>query len=171
MKTVRIQAFQIGLVFKHGGYQKMLSAGNHWLWSNETVHIYNHGDLLQNLPCDLSVLLAHPEVAAALDVVEVKDNEIALQYVDGLFQTILRKGRWAYWKGVKQYQYIKADMSQLEIPTEIDLISLMPQPLSAYVRTYTVEAHERSLAFLRSWTTPVTTTAKICEIWLAAPKP
>ncbi|AKD55831.1 slipin family protein [Spirosoma radiotolerans] len=148
MKTVRIQALQIGLVFKHGGYQKMLSAGNHWLWSNETVYVYNRGELLQNPPCDLAVLLAYPEVAAALDVVEVKDNEIALQYADGLFQTILRKGRWAYWKGVKQYQYRKADMSQLEIPAAIDLVALMPQPLSAYVRTYSVEAHEQGVLFI-----------------------
>ena len=145
---VRVQAHQIGLVFKQGGYQKMLSAGNHWLWSNETVYVYNQGDLLQNPPCDLAVLLAYPEVAAALDVVEVKDHEIALQYADGLFQTILRKGRWAYWAGVKQYQYSKVDMSQLEIPAEIDLTSLMPQPLSAYVRTFSVEAHEQGVLFI-----------------------
>lgn len=31
--------------------------------------------------------------------------------------------------------------------------------------SYTNEAHERSLAFLRSWTTPVVTSARICEAW------
>jgi len=148
MKTVRIQALQIGLVFKHGGYQKMLSAGNHWVWSNETVHVYNQGELLQNPPCDLAVLLAYPEVAAALDVVEIKDNEIALQYENGLFRTILQKGRWAYWNGVKHYEYIKTDLSQLDIPANIDLVSLMPQPLSAFVRTFTVEAHEKGALFI-----------------------
>jgi nicotinamidase-related amidase len=30
---------------------------------------------------------------------------------------------------------------------------------------YTREAHERSLAFLRGWTTPVVPTAAICDIW------
>jgi nicotinamidase-related amidase len=30
---------------------------------------------------------------------------------------------------------------------------------------YTREAHERSLAFLRSWTTPVVSTAAICSRW------
>jgi len=161
MKTVRILAHQIGLVFKHGGYQKLLSEGNHWVWSNETVYVYNQGEQLQNPPCDLALLLEHAEVAAALDVVEVNDNEIALQYErvgssTGLFQTILRKGRWAYWKserrtGGKQYTYIKADLNQLDIPAEIDLKSLMPQPLSAYVRTYTVEAHEKGVLFI-DWT-------------------
>lgn len=148
MKTVRIQALQIGLVFKYGAYKQLLSPGQYWLWSNETVHIYNQGELLQNPPCDLSVLLQYTEIAAALDVVEVADNEIALQYEHGLFQTVLRKGRWAFWKGIKQYQYIRADMSQLEIPATIDLVSLMPQPLSAYVRTFTVEAHEQGVLFI-----------------------
>lgn len=154
MKTVRILAHQIGLVFKQGGYKKMLSAGNHWVWSNETVYVYNQGESFLNPPCELALLLAQPEVAAALDVVEVNDNEIALQYEriagssTGLFQTILRKGRWAFWKGVKQYTYIRADLSQLTIPAEIDLVSLMPQPLSMYVRTYTVEAHEQGVLFV-----------------------
>ncbi|GAB3014970.1 slipin family protein [Spirosoma pulveris] len=148
MKMVRIQALQIGLVFKFGAYKQLLSPGQYWLWSNETVHIYNQGELLQNPPSDLSVLLQYPEVADALDVLEVGDNEIVLQYEHGLFQTILRKGRWAFWKGVKQYQYIRADVSQLAIPATIDLVSLMPQPLSAYVRAFSVEAHEQGVLFI-----------------------
>ena len=148
MKTVRIQALQVGLVFKYGGYQKVLSPGNYWIWSNETVHVFNRGELLKNPPCDLAVLLEQPDVAAMLDVVEVKDNEIALQYENGRFQSILGKGRWAYWKGVRQYQYVKVDLSQLDIPSTIDLVSLMPQPLSAFVRTYTVEAHEKGVLFI-----------------------
>lgn len=31
--------------------------------------------------------------------------------------------------------------------------------------SYQAEAHERSLAFLRDWTTPVVTTARICSVW------
>ncbi|MCX6215271.1 slipin family protein [Spirosoma sp.] len=148
MKRVRIKALQIGLVFKHGGFKRLLSPGQYWLWSNETVHIYNQGEMLQNPPCDLSMLLQYPEVTAVLDVIEVADNEIVLQYEHGLFQTILRKGRWAFWKGVKQYQYMRADVNQLEIPATIDLDSLMPQPLSTYVRSFTVEAHEQGVLFI-----------------------
>lgn len=153
MKNVRILARQIGLVFKHGGYKRMLSEGNHWTWPSETVYVYNQGELLQNPPCDLSVLLEYPEIADALDVVEVKDNEIALQYENGLFQRVLQKGRWAYRKserrsGARQYDYVKADLNQLAIPATIDLVSLMPSPLAAFVRTFTVEAHEQGVLFI-----------------------
>ncbi|WP_332369398.1 slipin family protein [Spirosoma telluris] len=148
MKTVRILARQIGLVFKYGGYQKLLLEGNYWVWSSEIVYVYNRDERLQNLPCDLAVLLEYPEIAAELDVIEVKDNEIALQYESDHFQSILQKGRWAYWKGVKNYTYQKVDFSNLEIPANINLMSIMSTPLSAFVRMYPVEAHEQGVLFI-----------------------
>lgn len=151
MKTVRIQAWQIGLVFKQGGYKRILSEGKHWFWLNETVHVFNRGERLQNAPCDLDVLLSYPDVAAALDIVEVKDPEIALQYEKGLFLSILPKGRWAYWKGIKQYDYQKADLRQIGIPATVDPVLLTAAPLSAYVRTFTIEAQEQGVLFI-DWT-------------------
>jgi nicotinamidase-related amidase len=34
--------------------------------------------------------------------------------------------------------------------------------------SYTDEAHQRSIAFLRGWTTPVVTTDDVCRLWLRA---
>lgn len=96
IKTVRIQTQKIGLMFKHGDFQKVLAPGKHWIWPNETVYVYNRGEWLQNLPCDLTVLLSYSAVAAELEIVEIQDNEIALQYEGKLFQAVIPKGRWAY---------------------------------------------------------------------------
>jgi hypothetical protein len=148
MKTVRIQAHQVGLLFKHEGFQRVLIQGKHWVWPTETAYVYNRGEQLQNPPLDLAVMLDQPEVAAALDVVDVQDNEIALQYENGLYKTILRKGRYAFWKGVKHYTYVRADLNQLTIPADVDLASLIPAPLGPYVRTFAVEAHERGVLFI-----------------------
>ncbi|RRB07189.1 slipin family protein [Larkinella rosea] len=148
MKMVRVLARQVGLVFKHDAFKRVLLEGKHWIWPGETVSVFVQGTPVPSVPYDLSVLLEQPEIAALIDVVEVKDNEIALQYERGLFQTVLTKGRWAYWKGVKQFEYMKADISQLDIPVNIDLVTLMPQHLSAFVRTHTVEAHEKGVLFI-----------------------
>lgn len=148
MKTVRIQAHQIGLLFKHEGFQRVLTQGKYWVWPTETAYVYNRGEQLQNPPLDLAVLLDQPDVAAALDVVDVQDNEIALQYEKGLFQAVLRKGRYAFWRGVKDYTYVRADLSRLTIPAEIDLASLLPTQLGAYVRSQAVEAHEQGVLFI-----------------------
>jgi hypothetical protein len=33
MKHVKVNAYQIALVFKRGVYQRMLKEGNYWLWN------------------------------------------------------------------------------------------------------------------------------------------
>lgn len=148
MKTVRIQAQEIGLVFKNGDFHKVLAPGKHWIWPNETVYFFKRGELLKNPPRDLTILLSYPEIAAELDVVEVKDNGMALLYENELFETILPKGRWAFWKGVKQYRYQILDFTQLAIPAEVDMASLMPSVLGSYVRTLTVEGYEKAVLFI-----------------------
>ena len=99
MKQVKINAYQIGLVFKNGVYKKMLKEGNYWFWFAENVVVY---DLTKpfNAPIELNILLQDVELAEALHVVEVKDNAIALQYENGLLKQVLTAGRYAFWKGI-----------------------------------------------------------------------
>lgn len=148
IQLVRIQDFQVGIVCRHGGFARLLPAGTHWLWPNETLHTYNRGMLLDKPPIDLPVLLAYPAVAAELDVIDVADNELVLQYENGQFQRVLGRGRWPFWKGVRQFTYQRVDLAQLTIPADINLQALLPQPLGAYVRTFVVEAHETGLLFI-----------------------
>ncbi len=35
MKKVKVNAYQVGLVFKNGEYQRLLMAGTYWFWKNE----------------------------------------------------------------------------------------------------------------------------------------
>ncbi len=84
MKRVKINAYQVGLVFKNGVYQRMLSEGKYWLW-NENVLVYELNKPF-NAPVELNVLLKDNTLAEALHVVEVSDNEIVLQYENGLLK-------------------------------------------------------------------------------------
>src|SRR5436189_5775459 len=97
MKKVKISAYQIALVFKNGVYKKMLTEGKYWLWFSETVMIY---DVTKQFiaPIELNILLQDAVLANALHVIEVSDNEIVLQYQDGLLKQVLTAGRYAFWK-------------------------------------------------------------------------
>ena len=90
MKQVKVNAYQVGLVFKNGEYQKMLLAGKYWFWRKVTVHVY---DVTKPFvaPIELNILLQDARLANALDVIEVKDNEIVLQYENGLLKQVLQK--------------------------------------------------------------------------------
>ena len=146
MKRVKVNAYQIALVFKRGVYQRMLKEGNYWLW-NEDACVY---DVTKPFiaPIELNILLKDEQLAEALHVVEVKDNEIVLQYENGLLKQVLTAGRYTFWKGVINYAFIRADISKIEIEKEIDRATLQNRLLANYVRSYTVESYEKALLFV-----------------------
>jgi hypothetical protein len=146
MKRININAYQVALVFKNGVYQRMLKEGKYWLW-NETAYVYDLNKPF-NPFIELNILLKDAELAEALYVVEVGDNEIALQYENGLLKNVLTAGRYAYWKGVIDYKFIKADISQMDIEPSIDRATLLNRQVVGYVRSYSVENYEKALLFV-----------------------
>jgi len=146
MKQVKVNAYQIALVFKRGVYQRMLKEGNYWLW-NEDAYIY---DVTKPFfaPIELNILLKDEQLAETLHVVEVKDNEIVLLYENGLLRQVLTAGRYTFWKGVINYEFVKADISKIGITENIDRDVLLNKMVIPYVRTHVVESYEKSLLFV-----------------------
>lgn len=147
MKKVKLNAWQVGLVFKNGAYQKMLLAGTYWFWKNELLYVY---EITRQFvpPVELNILLQDPRLADILQLIEVKDNEIALQYENGLLKTVLTPGRYAFWKSLVKQEFIKADISQVDIAGNIDRNLLSKAPVSAWVRMYEVQSYEKALLFV-----------------------
>ena len=90
MKRVIINAYQVGLVFKKNEYKRMLKEGTYWFW-NEDVFVYDVTKPFVPL-IELSILLQDEASKDALIVVDVKDNEIVLQYENGLLKQVLAAG-------------------------------------------------------------------------------
>jgi len=147
MKNIHVNAYQVGLVFKKGVYQRMLKEGNYWFWKNETVHKY---DVTQPFiaPIELNILLQDIALADALHVVDVKDNEIVLQYENGLLKRVFTAGRYTFWKSVIQYDFVRADISKVEITENIDRATLQNKLVAPYVRSYAVESHEQGVLYI-----------------------
>lgn len=147
MKRVTINAYQAGLLFRKGTYQKMLTEGSYWIWPSETVILCEKTRPLQ-APVELNILLQDAQLKEALHVVEVKDTEMVILYENGLLTQVLAPGRYAYWKGVIDYGFVRADISKIEITAAIEKSTIHHRLLSPYVRTYTVENHEKALLFV-----------------------
>jgi hypothetical protein len=147
MKRIRINTGKIGLVFGNGNYRKVVTEGAYWLLPNEDVFQY---DLTKPFhpSIDLNILLKDEQLANMLTVVEVKDNEIALQYENGNFKNVLGPGRYAYWKGVTDYSFIKADLSKIEVIENIDINTIMRKEVLLYVRVYAVESFEKGILLM-----------------------
>lgn len=144
MKLVKLNSGQIGLVFKNGAYQKMLREGKYWFWEN--VEVLKYDITLPFIPpVELNILLQDNDLADALIVVEVKDNQIAIQYKNGLLNDVLPAGRYAFWKGPVEYRFVMADLSKAEITEPVDTATLASYLIEPYVRSYTVEAYEKGV--------------------------
>ncbi len=147
MKKITINAYQVGLVFKNGMYKKMLKEGSHWLWFGETVQVYDMAKPFV-APVELNILLKDTVLAEALHVVEVGDDEIVLQYENGLLKQVLAAGRYTFWKGVVNYEFVKADISKIEITENISRNTLLNRLVLPYVRVYAVESYEKAVLFV-----------------------
>ena len=147
MKNVKINAYQKGLVFKNGVYNRMLGEGNYWFWNREYVVVYELSKSF-NTNFDLNILLQDEVLAAALHVVDVTDNEIVLQYENGLLKQVLTAGRYAYWKGIVNYEFVKADIGKMEITENISRATLQHRLVAPFVRMYTVESFEKAVLFV-----------------------
>jgi len=144
MKRVMINAYQVGLVFKRGVYQRMLTEGAYWLWSYEIMEIYERTKPFYPT-VELNVLLKDAALAEALHVVEVGDQEIVLQYENGLLKAVLTAGRYTYWKSPVQYAFVRADISKIEITEKIDRATMSGKLVAPYVRTFSVESYESAV--------------------------
>lgn len=143
MKNVRILANQIGLVFKKGKFKTVLQEGNYWFFWGEYVSVFERGDQFTSAQ-NLHVLLAEEAIANELDVLNVADNELLIQFEENRFKTVFTAGKYAFWKGIRDYTYQRADLSTIEISEAIDK-QLLTTKLAAWIRSFTVESYERGL--------------------------
>lgn len=147
MKRIRINTGKIGLVFRNGNYKKVIAEGVYWFLPNENVCQYELTKPFHPF-IDLNILLKDEQLSSLLIVIDVKDNEIVLQYEDGNFKNVLGPGRYAYWKGVTDYSFVKADLSKIEVTENIDTNTIMRREVLPYVRVYAIEFFEKGILLI-----------------------
>lgn len=147
MKYTKITTYEVGLVFKNGVYNRSITEGNHWIMPFEKLIKY---DTTQSFsaPCNLNILLKDEKLAQLLNVVEVKENEIVLQYEKGILRNVYEAGVYAFWRGIVEYTFVKADLRKIEITENIELGVLLSNQVVKYIRAYTVESYEKGLLFV-----------------------
>lgn len=147
MKRIRINTGKVGLVFRNGNYKRVVTEGAYWLLLNEDILQYDRTKPFHP-SIDLNILLKDDALANLLTVVEVRDHEIVLQYENGNFRNVLGPGRYAYWKGITDYAFIKADLSKIDITENIDLESVKRKELAPYLRVCRIDSFEKGILFV-----------------------
>lgn len=144
---IKIEAYQVGLVFENRKLIKVLEEGLHWILGNKNVMIYNTNESFQ-APFELNILLQNEVLAAMLEIVEVADNEIVLQFVNGNFKGVLQAGRYAFWKGIIKNEFTKVDVSKIEITENVPVNLLEHAQLRFFIRKFIVSSNDKALLFV-----------------------
>ncbi|WP_435261272.1 slipin family protein [Tenacibaculum sp. nBUS_03] len=147
MKRVRINQGNVGLVFKNGDYQKVITSGLHWLGLNQYVNTY---DLTKDFKISvaLEVLLKDEELAKMLEVIEVKDNELVFVYENNNFTRVLEAGRYTFWKGLVKRTFQSIDIGKIYITENLDKALFKNYAVNKYIRVFEVAAYEKAVLLI-----------------------
>lgn len=144
MKRVTIKTNAAGLVYKKGELKRVLTAGSYWLGFGEHAVVYDMSETF--IPASgLEVLLLNKDFAALVTVIEVGDNELVLVYQNGNFKQVLSAGKYAFWIGLNNYTFTRADLNKYEITEISDRNTLEKHLLQPYIRVFKVESYETGL--------------------------
>ena len=147
MKRIRINEGKVALVFRRGDYRTVLTAGTYWISLFDYVVEYDQTKPFHPSQ-ELNLLLRDQKLASMLEVIEVKDGEIVLQYERDNFIGVLKPGRHAFFKGLVEYRFVRADTRKIEVDEGIDLKTLRHVAVLPYIRMHRVENYEKALLFV-----------------------
>lgn len=104
IKRIKVRKHQAGLYFRDGEFKGVLTEGRHLLWGRSwKVRVDVVSTRLPWLQHnDLDVIVKSGALAGLATVVDLKDYERGLVWIDGRFSHLLPPGLYAYWNGAKE---------------------------------------------------------------------
>lgn len=150
-KTFRIRKHELGLWFRHGDLHDVLEPGAHRVWSRP---IRRHDefykvDTLQPRfeHSRLEALVRDERIASRLTIVDLKDDERALAWVDGRLQAVLGPGLHAYWSGPISVEIERYSVNDTRFEhSHLESILNFPGGVKHF-SSVRVEAHERIMLY------------------------
>lgn len=140
----RVQAYEKALVFKHGQLVDVLDPGLHWVGPFVKIMRYDVTELFYH-DIDLDLLLKCDSLSSKLNIVEVADHEIAIEYKNGNFNKVLTAGIYAYWKDGLDLRHEKVDLNSNEVDRTFNRKVLKRAEVMRYQTMHVVERYEKAV--------------------------
>ncbi|MGJ8635680.1 MAG: slipin family protein [Phycisphaerales bacterium] len=152
-KTIRIRKHELGLWFRHNELHRVLDQGKYNAWSMPFGAKCDRFETINTLSPrfehnDLNALVRDPRIASRLCVVDLKDTERALVWIDGRLGSILSAGVHAFWTQNAEIVVERFDVSsgRFEHP-KLETIENFPGGIRFFTGVR-VESHEQVMLFM-----------------------
>ncbi len=133
-KRVKIRSYEVGLYFRDGEFQRLLTAGRHWLfdplWKAHVDVVSQRDPWLTHDKLD--IIVKSGALTGQAKVVDLKDYERALVWIDGRFSHLLSPGLYAYWSGFKDVRVEVLDAHRVRLQHS-ELKAIVAAPYAARV--------------------------------------
>ena len=132
------------VLFKDGGIKAIYGPGKRRVLERGDLHSYAMGTKV-DLPKGIDLRSNLNELKDFAEVVDLKQDSIAVVYVNGVFSEVLIAGLYAYWKGVNQFEIKVFDTQAMELPENMDptLRSILAR--RGFIRLMQMEHGEQGL--------------------------
>lgn len=147
MLWMKINAYQVGLVFKNGELKSVLQTGRHLKPFGANVQLFDMTKEF-NAPLDWAILEKNTQLTDLLEIVDVADNELVIEYRDGRFSKVLTTGRYAYWKGVLNLRFERFNIEEPEVPKTLNRKLIQSAVFANYVYPVEVFPGEKAILYI-----------------------
>jgi regulator of protease activity HflC (stomatin/prohibitin superfamily) len=103
VKKVMVRSYEVGLKFRDGEFKGILHAGKHWIvdpWNKVRVRVVSMREpwLVDD---QLDMIVKSGAIKGQAEVIDLKDYQRALVWIDGRFARVIGPGLHAYWLGAR----------------------------------------------------------------------
>jgi regulator of protease activity HflC (stomatin/prohibitin superfamily) len=150
VKHVKIRSFEVGLCFRDREFEGLLEAGRHWLFDPL-------GRLRVEVVSQRDPWLVHPQLdmivrSGALEdcaiVLDLKDHQRALVWVEGRFSHIVPPGLFAYWTGIREVKVEVIDARSVRFEHDELRVIGRAAGIERVLEIGTVEPHHVGVLFI-----------------------
>jgi len=149
-KHVKIRNYEIGLRFRDREFQGLMLWGSHWifdpLWKTRVEIVSRRDPWLVHEQLDMIVKSGALQDRAV--VLDLKDYERALVWIEGRFSHVLPPGLYAYWTTLRNVRVETIDARGVRFEHKDLPVILRSQMSAALLETATVEAGHAGVLFL-----------------------
>ncbi len=146
-RTIKIRQHERGLVFKDREFRRLLNPGRHWVWgllfkvrvervSMREVDFYHQ---------DLELIVRSGALEGHAEVIDLKDSERALVWIDGRFGQLLGPGLHVLWNAFYEVRVERFDASEARLDHPALASILASGRTSALLEQVSVEAGHTAL--------------------------
>jgi len=117
LKRALIRSYEVGLKFYQNEFKGIVGSGTHWFF--DPLHRSRIRVVSKREPWlddeQLDLIVKSGALTDLAEVIDLKDSQRALVWIDGRFSRILEPGLYAYWTGTRDVRVEIVDTSNVRL--------------------------------------------------------